>query len=86
MKTKTEISENGVPFNARLILKGETYGLNDVLTHDKPEPLIEFYDARYMHTKFGQFVSRYYLSTIADVVAKGQRLAARRWRAGMASG
>jgi hypothetical protein len=38
-------------FNVRVVTKGE-------------KALVEFYDARYPHTEFGQFVSRYYVSTI----------------------
>lgn len=48
----------------RLVEKGDKYGLNGCLTHDKGDPLVEFYDTRYKHTDFGQFVSRYYLSTL----------------------
>ena len=61
---------NNVPFNSRIVFKGEAYGLNNCLTHDKDEPLVEFYDARYDFDKspegeiLGQFVSRYYVSTI----------------------
>ena len=51
-------------FNVRVVTKGEKYGLNFCLTHNGDKPLVEFYDARYPHTEFGQFVSRYYVSTI----------------------
>jgi hypothetical protein len=53
-------------FNVRVVRKGDRYGLSFCLTHDKDEPLVEFYDARYPHTEFGQFVSRYHLSTILE--------------------
>lgn len=62
---------NGREFLVRVVRKGDRYGLDDCLTHDKPEPLIEFYDLKYAGTKFGergQFVSRYYASTIAKHV------------------
>ncbi len=55
-------------FGVRAVLKGERYGLNDVLTHDKLDPLIEFWDTSADPAKFGadgQFVSRYYASTLA---------------------
>lgn len=55
---------NGIPFNSRIVRKGEKYGLNFCLTHEESEPLVEFYDARFDHTKFGQFVSRYYVTTL----------------------
>jgi hypothetical protein len=52
-------------FNVRIVRKGDRYGRNNVLTHDKEDqPLVEFYDNRYPHTEYGQFVSRYYVSTI----------------------
>jgi hypothetical protein len=70
------VAKNGVPFRARIVRQGDTYGLDHCLTHDKADPMIEFYDARYAsvlseHTisvaqgfaPEGQFVSRYYLST-----------------------
>jgi hypothetical protein len=48
------------------------YGLRGCLTHSKPDPLVEFYDDRYHEgfddnwAKRGQFVSRYYASTLLD--------------------
>ena len=51
-------------FTVRFVNKGDTYGRDFCLTHDKDEPLIEFYDARYPHTEFGQFVSSYYVETL----------------------
>ena len=54
-------------FNVRIVFKGDTYGLNGCLTHEKDEPLVEFYDSRYPHTEWGQFVSRYYVSTILQM-------------------
>ena len=54
-------------FNVRTVRTGDRYGANDCLTHDKAEPMIEFYDARQDPAKFGprgQFVSRYYLKTL----------------------
>jgi hypothetical protein len=67
----------GVPFNVRMVFPGDAYGLNDCLTYDpsdkpwsKPgDPLVEFYDARQDPARFGprgQFVSRYYLSTLLE--------------------
>lgn len=44
-------------FTIKVIKRGDKYGLNNCLTHDKLEPLVEFYDGT-------QFVSRYYLDTI----------------------
>lgn len=52
-------------FNVRIVRAGDRYGRDFCLTHDKEdEPLVEFYDTRYPHTEYGQFVSRYYVSTI----------------------
>ena len=51
-------------FNVRVVNKGDKYGRDFCLTHDEDKPLVEFYDSRYPHTEFGQFVSRYYVSTL----------------------
>jgi len=51
-------------FNVRVVNKGEKYGRDFCLTHEEDKPLVEFYDSRYPHTEFGQFVSRYYVETI----------------------
>ena len=58
-------------FNVRIVRRGDGYGLNLCLTHNQAEPLVEFYDARYPHTEFGQFVSRYYVSTILEGANRG---------------
>lgn len=55
-------------FFVRIVSMGEKYGRGDCLTHEQQDPLIEFYDSRFMD-KFGprgQFVSRYYCSTIME--------------------
>lgn len=61
-------NSQGRTFNIALVRKGDRYGLRDCLTHDKADPMIEFYDATYENDpKFGdrgQFVARYYLSTL----------------------
>ena len=51
-------------FNVRVVNYGDKYGRDFCLTHDQQKPLVEFYDSRYPHTEFGQFVSRYYVETI----------------------
>ena len=65
--------ETGVPFTMRLVRKGEGYGRNLCLIHDKDRPLVEFYDARHgcdpsieKAGAFGQFVSRYYVDTFTN--------------------
>ena len=53
-------------FNVRIVNTGDKYGRNDCLTNDKQQ-MVEFYDSRYDHSDCmgrGQFVSRYYTSTI----------------------
>lgn len=65
--TMTVTADNGITFLARIVREGDTYGRNRCLTHDEPMPLVEFYDTRYSHTEFGQFVSRYYADTIAGL-------------------
>jgi hypothetical protein len=63
------VNAQGLTFNVRLVCKGDRYGLDDGLVHDKPEPLIEFWDATYENDPrftrgLGQFVSRYFLGTL----------------------
>ena len=58
-------SEHGVPFVVRIVTTGECYGLNSCIVHEEQEPLVEFYDARYSHSMYGQFVARYHITTIA---------------------
>lgn len=52
-------------FNVRVVEAGDGYGLNESITHEG-EPLVEFYDSRYPHTAYGQFVNRYYISTLLE--------------------
>lgn len=49
----------------RLLFAGDTYGANDALTVTG-EPLVEVFDTRFPHTDLGQFVSRYYASTLLE--------------------
>lgn len=61
----------GRVFNVRLVREGARYGLNDCLVHDNDDPLVEFWDATYENDprftpRLGQFVARYYLSTLAE--------------------
>ena len=57
--------DTDIPFFARIVHRGEKYGLRGVLIHSHREPLIEFYDARFDHNQWlgevGQFVTRYNL-------------------------
>jgi hypothetical protein len=54
----------GVRFNVRLVKKGDRYGLDNCLVHEKDEPIVEFYDARHPHTEYGQFITRYAVSSL----------------------
>jgi hypothetical protein len=82
---KTVTNHAGTPFRVRIVRVGECYGRDDCLTHGgamygrpaQPDalPMIEFYDARQDEATFGprgQFVSRYYLDTIAECVREGR--------------
>ncbi len=51
-------------FNVRIVQVGENYGLHGCLVN-KDAPFVEFYDSRYMHTQYGQFITRYLVSTLA---------------------
>lgn len=65
-----QFTSGGVPWTARIVFEGGAYGLDDILVHDRTDPLIEFYDARWTDGGFnperGQFVSRYFLSTLME--------------------
>ena len=64
-KTFSVFNKEGLRFNLVLICEGDSYGLDNCLTHDEVnKPMVEFYDARYPHTEHGQFVSRYYVASL----------------------
>ena len=46
-------NDSGIPFNVRIKPENGMLG-----------PIVEFYDARFPHTEFGQFVSSYYIETL----------------------
>ena len=55
-------------FNVRIVNTGDKYGVNDCLTNNKA-PMVEFYDSRFTNGADGargQFVTRYYVSTLLD--------------------
>jgi hypothetical protein len=58
-----ELSDHTPPFCVRIVEKGDSYGYQNCLTHEKDTPLVEFYDRRYPHTDYGQFVARYDMAT-----------------------
>jgi hypothetical protein len=62
-KVKANIMIRIEKFNVRIVNTGDKYGLNDCLINTKA-PMVEFYDSRYPHTQYGQFVSRYYVETL----------------------
>lgn len=67
MKTLNVKNSKGRTFNVAIINKGDAYGLDNCLTHEEVEPMVEFYDADQDPAKFGelgQFVSRYYVKTL----------------------
>ena len=57
-------------WNVRIVKTGDQYDLNMCLTNDKA-PMVEFYDVRYPHTQYGQFVARYYIYTILSQDSRG---------------
>lgn len=62
---KTYTAANGVSFTYKLIKVGDKYGATNSLINDK-EDMIEFYDYRHKHTNHGQFITRYYISTMGE--------------------
>ena len=61
LKELNRTVDSGVsPLNARIVRKGDHYGRDNCLTHDRDGELIEFYDARHHgEGPVGQFISRY---------------------------
>jgi|TARA_R110000744_G_scaffold342135_1_gene447286 hypothetical protein len=61
-----DILYKNAPWKVKIVFKEDAYGLDNCLTHNEDEPLVEFYDLAHKETfgDKGQFVSRYYLSTI----------------------
>ena len=62
-------NSNGKQFAAKLLQKGDAYGLEKCLTWDSDKTGIEFYDVTYAGDGFdeiGQFVSRYYVKNILE--------------------
>jgi hypothetical protein len=63
------VNSAGRSFFVHTVMKGERYGLNNCLVHENADPMIEFYDYKYAgergFTPRGQFVSRYFASTLA---------------------
>ena len=68
IKVVQVVNDIGIPFHVRLVRKGDFYGVDNNFKHREEEPLVEFYDSRYVkgHTLLGQFVSRHNLSTIVN--------------------
>ena len=60
------INDKGLTFRVRIVLKGDKYGRNDSVTHDKSDPLVLFYidESNYL-------VSAYYLSTLIEGIDDG---------------
>lgn len=65
------INSAGRQFFVRVVFKGDRYGMDDCLTYDKADPMIEFYDRTYAGEPGfgprGQFVSRYNSRNLMDV-------------------
>lgn len=59
-KVKEIINPYGVVMIVKLIEKGDTYGLNNSVMHDKWDPIVEF------RLSSGYTISSYYLSTLKE--------------------
>jgi len=59
-------------FTMRVVKKGDRYGREMCLVHDRDDPMVEFYDRGWSidrdtdGTVLGQFVSRYNLATLLE--------------------
>ena len=65
-KEITVTNRSDRPFRVVIVQKCDRYGRNNCLVHDKDDALVEFWDMSNtdLHGEDGQFVSRYYLSTL----------------------
>jgi len=63
----------GITWAVRYVRESELYGRDLCLVHEEEDPLVEFYDTRYPHTPIGQFVSRYFLSTLLERCTSDER-------------
>jgi len=79
----SETNGKRIPFHVRVVFRGDGYGLfrdgKHACVHNEEEPMVEFYDGRYPHDPVGgdlrgQFVSRYYLSTLTEHQTKPHAL------------
>jgi hypothetical protein len=68
---ETQYGAQKLSFMARLIREGDGYGAwlgGDWAMKHKGEPMIEFFDVRYLHTPYGQFTGgRYLLDTFMEL-------------------
>lgn len=74
---------SGHSYLARIVFKGVRYGLGGCLTHDKDDPLVEFYlqtsEVGGRSLKWGGldeplwFISRYYVSTLLGLCEYSHR-------------
>jgi hypothetical protein len=66
---------NGRPFAAKILRKGDAYGLNDCLVWQNDHIGVEFYDFSYSNVEsfgyWGQYMSRYFVESILDVENQG---------------
>lgn len=65
-KTFNVTNSKGNNFLVRIVEKGDRYGRNNCLINNENHQLVEVYDAEYAHTEFGQFISRYYMTTLLE--------------------
>lgn len=67
MKTKKHKTIKLGKYTIRLVETGQNYGLNDCLKNDA-SLMIEFYvnSSKFPDNKCGYFISRYYLTTLAN--------------------
>lgn len=69
MRSMTIRDTNRRPWRVVMLHRGDRYGRDDCLVHHGDEPLVEFWDlanAGETMPDEGQFVSRYYLSTMLE--------------------
>lgn len=65
-------NDAGRRFTVRIIEQGGQYGAGDGITHNSPDPLVEFWDLENPRTAgAARFIARYFLSTLWQAHGNG---------------
>lgn len=67
MEKKILDNTSGIEWNIRIVPSNAKYGLQDQVVNNHGEPLVEFFDSRYVgYNELGFFVTRYRFSRLLN--------------------